>query len=146
MKNVVKPDQVIINILSGLLILLWVYVALSKLSDFHAFQWQMRNQVFSRELATLISYVLPGIEMVVAALLFFESSRMAGFLVSAFMLFVFSGYILLIVLHVFPRVPCSCGGVLKSMGWNVHLWFNLAYLLFASWGWWLCRKRKEVLA
>jgi hypothetical protein len=46
----------------------------------------------------------------------------------------FSGYIVLVLTGVFGRVPCSCGGVIGSLGWWEHLVFNVVFLGIGIWG------------
>ncbi|WP_421943334.1 MauE/DoxX family redox-associated membrane protein [Pedobacter sp.] len=111
-----------------LLILLWIYAALQKLSDFEEFRRSMYNQVFPSWFVFALLFMLPASELVAAGLLFFERTRQSGILLSAGLLSAFTVYIALILLHYFPRVPCSCGGVLSILGWREHLAFNLAFL------------------
>jgi putative oxidoreductase len=112
----------------ALLILLFVYAAVSKLLDFKDFNWQMHNQNVPPEVAAVLVYLVPGSELLAAALLLLERTKAAGLLLSAFLLTVFSGYIALVLLGFWSSVPCSCGGVLKGMGWGQHLAFNLFFL------------------
>jgi hypothetical protein len=35
----------------------------------------------------------------------------------------------LVKLLVFGRIPCSCGGLISSLSWTQHLFFNLFFLL-----------------
>lgn len=46
---------------------------------------------------------------------------------------VFSGYVFYI-LNFDPNIPCSCGGILDSMGWTEHLIFNVAFLVLSVLG------------
>ncbi|MEO7215553.1 MauE/DoxX family redox-associated membrane protein [Mucilaginibacter sp.] len=115
----------------ALLILLFVYAALSKLLDFPAFNWQMHNQNVPPEAASVLVYLVPGLELLAAVLLLFSRTQVAGLLLSAFLLLVFSGYILLVLGGFWDSVPCSCGGVLRGMGWGQHLAFNLFFLFLS---------------
>ncbi|WP_407637169.1 MauE/DoxX family redox-associated membrane protein [Daejeonella oryzae] len=54
---------------------------------------------------------------------------MLGLNFSLFLLIQFTIYIILIMLNVFGRIPCSCGGILEEMSWGQHLVFNLFFLL-----------------
>ncbi|MGC1244316.1 MAG: MauE/DoxX family redox-associated membrane protein [Chryseosolibacter sp.] len=45
-------------------------------------------------------------------------------------MFAFTGYIAFI-LTFSPYVPCSCGGILSSMGWTEHLIFNVVFTALA---------------
>ncbi len=43
----------------------------------------------------------------------------------------FTVYIGLVLTGLFGRVPCSCGGVLSSLGWEAHFLFNVCILALA---------------
>ncbi len=131
MKNI---KQYFIEITVFLLVLLWVYTASSKLIDFHRFKAQMHNQTIPKTLADILIYTLPTIEIGTALLLLVQKTRLAGLYLSATLLLLFTGYIGLILMNYFGRVPCSCGGVLQIMNWPTHFIFNLFYLLLTIYG------------
>lgn len=128
-----KPIR-IIDVISFLLILLFVYTAASKLLDFGQFKAQMYNQTLPHEVASGLIWTLPGIEIIAAILLLFEQTRLAGLYLSNVLMILFTGYIALVLLGYFGRVPCSCGGVIKSLGWKNHLLINLFFLLLSILG------------
>jgi hypothetical protein len=118
-----------LEIIIFLLVLLFVYTASSKLLDFEQFKGQMQNQALPRWTAILLIWTLPGIEILTSLLLLYQPTRILGFYIAFALLSLFTLYILLILLNYFGRVPCSCGGVIKSLGWKMHLVFNLFFLL-----------------
>lgn len=132
-----KTHSVFLYTCTSLLILLWAYAAVSKLSDFTQFRNQMLQQVFSSGTAEVLVYILPAIELLVAALLCFSQTRLFGLAASAMLLLTFSIYIALILSNVFGKIPCSCGGILSQLGWGQHLIFNLFFLALALIGWFL---------
>ena len=111
----------------ALLILLFVYAAASKLINFGDFKGQLYNQAFPHWLADVLAYVLPSTELLAAVLMIYPRSEMTGLVLSLDLLLLFSGYIALVLLHFWDRVPCSCGGILSHMGWGTHLVFNLFF-------------------
>ena len=119
----------ILNVISALLVLLFVYTAVSKLLDFEEFKMQMYNQTLPHDVATALIWTLPGIEILTALLLLFERTKSFGFYLSGLLMLLFTGYVALVVLNYFGRVPCSCGGVIKALGWKMHLVFNFFFLL-----------------
>jgi putative oxidoreductase len=131
MKNI---KAYFIDITVFLLVLLWFYTASSKLIDFHRFRAQMHNQTIPKTLADILIYTLPTIEIGTALLLLFKKTRLAGLYLSATLMLLFTGYIGLILMNYFGRVPCSCGGVLQIMNWPTHFIFNLFYLLLTICG------------
>jgi putative oxidoreductase len=134
-----------INIVSFLLILLWVYAAASKLMDFNLFEIQMHRQLLPEFLKDSLVFILPPVEIGTALLLLFEKTIYTGLIISGSLLFVFTIYILLAITHLLGKVPCSCGGILTSMGWGTHLVFNLVYLLLTSIGIIVYRERRAGL-
>ncbi|SFH19429.1 MauE/DoxX family redox-associated membrane protein [Pedobacter insulae] len=122
-----------------ILVFLWIYTALSKLSDLTEFKKQLDNQTFGNSTATFLFWFIPISELTAAALLLFRKTRYAGLMLSTLLMFLFTGYIALVLLGFYERTPCSCGGVLKEMSWQMHLWFNIFFLLLSGLGIFLAR-------
>ncbi|WP_353959040.1 MauE/DoxX family redox-associated membrane protein [Mucilaginibacter myungsuensis] len=130
--------------ISALLILLFVYTAVSKLLDMQAFREQMYNQEFPAWLADLLITTLPALEIVTAVLILFQRTRLTGLMISFLLMVLFTTYILLVIAGYYDRTPCSCGGVLRSMGWTTHLLFNLFFTLISFLGIrWSIRERRS---
>ncbi|MGF7079046.1 MauE/DoxX family redox-associated membrane protein [Mucilaginibacter sp. UYCu711] len=111
-----------------LLILLWVYAAVSKLSNFTHFKEQMHLQVLYPFLQTVSIYLLPPAELLISLLLCFERTVNKGLFFSLIFLLLFTGYVALATFHFFTNVPCSCGGILEHISWRSHLFLNLFFL------------------
>jgi uncharacterized membrane protein YphA (DoxX/SURF4 family) len=116
------------------LILLWTYTGLEKLLDFKSNSKAFHNQVFPSEIAEILAYAIPIIELVLAILLIFKIIRWWAFMGSLLLLSVFSTYIGLIWIEAFPRVPCSCAGIIAQLGWGQHLILNLVLIAMSGWG------------
>jgi hypothetical protein len=69
---------------------------------------------------------------------------MVGFYLSALLLIIFTGYIALVLLNYFGRVPCSCGGVIRTLGWGLHLIFNVFFLLLSFLGIYLINRERRI--
>lgn len=104
-------------------IILFVYAAVSKLTDFENFQVQIAQSPLLSAFATPIAYGVVLGELATALMLCFEKSRILGLYLFLGFMTAFTVYIFLI-LNYSPFVPCSCGGVLEKMGWWEHLRFN----------------------
>lgn len=115
-----------------MLILLWATTAASKLGNLNGFQSDLDRQVFTKTFNGILLYAVPIAELVAAALLTFEKTRFIGLAVSLFLISAFTAYIILILLGFFNKVPCSCGGVLKFLGWKAHLYFNLFFMVLSG--------------
>lgn len=113
----------VVEIISSLLVLLFVYAAVSKLLDYQTFRVQLSKSPFITQFADVTAWALPAGELLVAAALTFKRTRLLGLYASLFLMTMFTAYIWT-MLHYSYYVPCSCGGVLSKMGWEAHLWFN----------------------
>ncbi|MEB2787186.1 MauE/DoxX family redox-associated membrane protein [Algoriphagus persicinus] len=116
------------RIFSILLILLWTYTGLDKLVRWKASRNAFHNQTFPAELAEVLTYAVPILELLLASLLLFSVTRWWGYLGSILLLTVFTTYVGLIWVGAFPRVPCNCAGILESLGWAEHFWLNLGFI------------------
>ncbi|MEO7049650.1 MAG: MauE/DoxX family redox-associated membrane protein [Ferruginibacter sp.] len=117
------------DIIASLLILLFVYAAMSKLMMYDTFRSQVKESPFIVWFSS-IAWTVPVVELIVAALLFYKPTQIIGFYASAFLLLVFTIYIAC-MLGFAPHLPCSCGGVLKQLSWKQHLVFNGFFILIA---------------
>lgn len=125
--------QTIKNLPAILLILLYVYAAMSKWLAPEDFRGQLYNQPFAHAFAGLLFFALPATELVAAWLLASERFYKTGLYLSFGMLVSFTGYIVLIKLHFYSRVPCSCGGVISHLSWTGHLIFNVCFIALNAW-------------
>ncbi|MGH2564242.1 MAG: MauE/DoxX family redox-associated membrane protein [Ginsengibacter sp.] len=137
-----KYRNVIIEIICGLLALLFAYAALSKLLDYKAFHAQIIHSPVTRLLSSTI-WILPFAEIIIALLLTFSGTRKYGLYTSLVLLSVFTSYIIYMLVFA-KHLPCSCGGVLKQLSWRQHIWFNAFFLLVAATG--IVLERKQNLS
>jgi putative oxidoreductase len=94
----------------------------------------MRNQIFPVAVANILTWVIPTIEIVLTFFLLFPNLRKIALWTSLFLLSAFTLYIGVVMTGVFGRIPCSCGGILKSMSYGTHLIFNLFFVSLALLG------------
>lgn len=92
----------------------------------------MHNQVFTPLVADVIIWVLPAVEICIAFLLTFRRTMTIGLYASFILMAAFTVYVFLVLVHFFPRVPCSCGGFIRQLGWTAHLIFNLFFLALCA--------------
>ncbi|MHA7129247.1 MauE/DoxX family redox-associated membrane protein [Algoriphagus namhaensis] len=107
------------------LILTWTYTGLEKIIRFEASRKAFHNQTFPPELAELLSYSVPPLEIMLALLLAYPATRWWGYLGSLLLFTVFITYVGLIWVGAFPRIPCNCAGIIESLGWGEHFFLNL---------------------
>lgn len=112
----------------SLLILLYLYTGLTQVLAFKFFYGNIFNQPIFQWSKPVLVYLIPGAQLLLAAGLFFEKTRKPALWLSLGLLTMFTIYIILILLNLLARVPCSCGGVISSFTWSQHLVFNLFFL------------------
>lgn len=126
--NANRPNYNKVHFISAAFILLWVYTAGSKLTSFENYRLEMQHQVFSPIVSEILIYIIPITELLTAGLLLFQKTNKIGMILSALLMTAFTIYIVLIISGYFPKVPCTCGGVISAMGWKAHFVFNLIFL------------------
>lgn len=123
-----RYQKITIEISRMFLLLLWSYAVLSKLLDPFQTRSQLHNQVFSSVIADVLFYLLPILESLAIILLLIKVTRIWGFLGSFLLMTAFTGYIILVKIYYFGRIPCSCGGLISGFNWTQHLLFNILFL------------------
>ena len=134
--------KIVIEILSSLLILLFVYTSVSKWLAFKTFVGEMNNQPFPNWMTPALVWTLPTVEIIISGLLMFERTQLIGFRAALILMLLFTVYTFLVLINVFGRTPCSCGGVIENLTWGQHLVFNLFFVGVALAGI-LLKNRKE---
>lgn len=132
----------IVEIISSLLILLFLYTAVSKLIDFTRFTGEMNNQPLPNWMTPFLTWMIPVLEILAAGLLMVAKTRVKGLYLSLALMSLFTIYTGLVLFHFFDRVPCSCGGIVKELSWSEHLVLNLFFTGLSLVGIHLCRKNK----
>lgn len=129
----ILKNGITLEIISALLILLFLYTGISKLYDVPNFERVLRGSPLIRNYATWVAWGIPILEVVTCFLLFFQKSRTYGLYLSLGLMTAFTLYIAYMLIFT-PKLPCSCGGVISLMTWKQHLIFNIAYTLIAALG------------
>jgi len=122
-----------IEVICSLLILLFVYAAISKLSDYDRFTVQLSKSPFVTSFSNFAAWSIPTVEMGIALLLVIKRTRLIGLYASFFLMSLFTAY-LMIMLNFSYYIPCSCGGVLENLSWNQHVIFNSFFMIISAAG------------
>lgn len=120
--------QTIVDIISLLLIILFVYAASSKLIDYQKFQVQLGQSPLLTEYASVVAWAIPVFEVIISSFLAINTLRIVGLFASFTLMTIFTAYIIVITQFA-EYVPCSCGGVLQKLGWTEHLIFNICFVI-----------------
>lgn len=135
----------LIEIISSLFILLFVYTGISKLSEQNNFRAVLSRSPLIGPEANFFSWFLPITELLTALLLFLPFTRKWGLMITLVLMCIFTGYIAYMIIST-SHLPCSCGGVLKQMTWTQHLEFNVLFTALAAFGIWVYQKNKLFIA
>lgn len=114
---------------------LFVYAAVSKLLDFETFETQLGQSPLLSAYAKPVAIGVPLLELLISLLLVFKRSRRIALYGFFAMMVMFTTYIV-IILNFTDFVPCSCGGVLETLGWTEHLIFNGVFVLLSGYLLW----------
>jgi hypothetical protein len=123
--------ELIADVLVALIFMMLLYASFSKYFDFSAFQRAMHNQPFPSWFSDALVIFLPPMEIIAAVLIAFDKTRIIGLKATITIMTAFTLYIVAILLHLFPMVPCTCGGIIRLMSWPQHLLFNLFFIAIA---------------
>lgn len=133
------------TVIAYLFIFLFVYTAFSKWMDFARFRWVLEDSPLLAPVAFFVAIALPAVELVIALLLLLPATRKAGLFCSVVIMAIFTGYIGY-MLATSSSLPCSCGGVLRSLSWSQHFVVNLFLFLLALWAYRTTRKSVSFIA
>jgi len=137
--------RIIIEIISALLAILFLYAALSKILEYNAFILVIKKIPFLTHFATIAALLIPVTEITIAILLLFiPGAKLPGLYASSALIGLFTLYLIGMIIFL-PDLPCNCGGVIKSLTWKQHIFFNLFFLLLSLSGIILYRKGKRIL-
>ncbi|WP_298738787.1 MauE/DoxX family redox-associated membrane protein [uncultured Chitinophaga sp.] len=120
-----------IEAITAVLLLLWIYTGLSKLIHYDKFSFEIGRSPFLQHMPQAAVALIPVSELLIAALLIFKRSRLAGLYASLFLLTLFTGYVYM-MLHYAYDLPCSCGGIIELLSWEQHLLVNFVLTLLAA--------------
>lgn len=123
----------VLEIIVSLLVMLFLYTSVSKLLALEESREQMSKSPFITSYASILAILVPLSEIVISALLLIRRTRLIGLYASFFVMLMFTIYVYM-MLHYSSYLPCSCGGVLASMSWDQHFWFNVLFVLIALTG------------
>ena len=123
-----KTKKILLEIISALFTILFLYAATSKLLTHDWFIAQIGSTEMLRPYAKILAWLVPLIEILGAITVWVPPLRLAGLLMCTSLMLIFTVYIFS-VLNFSAHVPCACGGVLQKMSWTTHLYFNIAFLI-----------------
>ncbi|HYG19841.1 MAG TPA: MauE/DoxX family redox-associated membrane protein, partial [Ohtaekwangia sp.] len=122
--------RTLLEIISFLIVLLFIYAAINKLKDYEKFVIQIGQSPLLIGLGPYIAWLVLGFELIIPVMLASGRLRLIGFYAAFTLMVMFTAYIVAI-LNFSSHIPCSCGGVLEKLGWQEHLVFNIAFVILS---------------
>lgn len=129
-----SKKQVTLECVCALLILLFLYASISKFLAFRTFIDEMNNQPLPNSWTPFLVWAIPLLEIAISVTLLFERTRLPSLYASLLLMVLFTIYTGVVLLHFFPYVPCSCGGVIRHLTWRQHLILNFCYIVLSLLG------------
>lgn len=142
-ENMGVKSRWLTEVISALLMTLFIYAAMAKITHYHVFVFQVGESPFKplARSARWVAWLIPGVELLVALLLPFNKTRRLALYASAALMALFTVYIAAMLLSGLP-LPCACGGIIGGLQWKGHLVFNIIFLLISITGIWLEREQE----
>jgi len=125
-----KTREIIVDITVYLFIILFMYTAASKILTVKSFASTLAKSPLIGSYNMIVAYAIPIVEIIISIVLIFPFIRKAGLYASFLFMTVFTAYLAYMVLSG-NKLPCHCGGVISSMTWQQHIWFNLGFVALA---------------
>ncbi|WP_126248122.1 MauE/DoxX family redox-associated membrane protein [Chitinophaga rhizosphaerae] len=135
-KSKLDWKAILIEFFASVLILVYIYTAITKLIDFRSFSIQLSQNPIFRSNSLLFAYGGPSIELLVAFAIVFKRTRSFGFIASALLMAFFTWYVAYMMMTL-PHLPCSCGGVVGWLNWPQHLILNITLTIFSVAGYFM---------
>jgi putative oxidoreductase len=114
-----------------LLIFLFTYTGISKIIDHNNFYTSIMLSPVIHAQASIIVWLVPAVELLIVALLLSGKYTQTGLVFSLLLMIVFTAYITYMVFFI-KDLPCSCGGVIKELSWNNHIFFNCVFIFLIT--------------
>jgi uncharacterized membrane protein YphA (DoxX/SURF4 family) len=134
--------KLVAETIAFLFILLFMYAAIAKLMDYEKFRAQLGQSPLLTAFAPWVAWGVPGIEIVISAMLAIPRFRLVAFYAAFGLMVMFTAYIV-VILQFSDYIPCSCGGVLQDLSWTQHLVFNIVFVLLGLAGIFLYSKKED---
>jgi uncharacterized membrane protein YphA (DoxX/SURF4 family) len=132
----------IIETITILNIILFLYTGISKLMDYSVFKEQLAESPILAWAAKPVALLLPWLEFAIVLMLIIPRWRLKGLYASFILMTLFTIYIIALF-SISTEMPCSCGGIMEELSWQQHIAFNIGFVLLNAWCIYLLKKEKD---
>jgi hypothetical protein len=124
-----KLKKTILEFMIGVIVAVFAYIGTIKLAKFEEFRLAIRAQPLESWLKSFLIIAVPIALFLCIVLMAIPKLRRIGLYSTLGLLFIFSGYISLILMKYYGVIPCSCAGISHEWSWTKQLYFNLALIV-----------------
>jgi hypothetical protein len=111
---------------------MFAYAGIFKIADTQLFASQMKESpLIPQSIISSLSIGLPVFELILAFILTFDKYNSVSLTLSFITMLFFSLYLIMLV-SLYEKVPCACGGILGKLGYTEHIIFNLFFLTISG--------------
>jgi len=135
-----KRKEIMMEVIIYLFITLFMYTAASKILTIDKFTSTLGKSPLIGSYNVIVGWAVPVVEILISLLLVVPAFRKWGLYASFGLMTFFTLYLAYMVLSG-NELPCNCGGVISTMTWQQHIWFNLGFVLLAIAGLILHKKK-----
>jgi len=125
-----KLRELIIMLINIILASLFAYTAYEKIMDHERFRDGISRVQIIGSYSLFISWAVPIVEVLIALLITIPAMSRIGLWSFFGLMIIFSVYILIALIWA-SKLPCHCGGVIETLTWTEHLWFNTGFILLS---------------
>jgi len=123
----------IADLAAYLVLALLIYTAASKFFTIDSFASTLARSPLIGSLNKVAAWSIPISEVIISLLLIVTRTRKWGLYAALILLIIFTIYLSYMVLSG-SKLPCHCGGVVSTLSWRQHIWFNIVFILLAYTG------------
>jgi uncharacterized membrane protein YphA (DoxX/SURF4 family) len=129
----VSTKEHIMDAVVYLFIILFMYTAASKFFTISSFASTLAKSPLIGNMNYVVAWGIPIIEVIISILLILPSFRRVGLYAALILMVAFTIYLAYMILSD-SKLPCHCGGVISTMSWQQHIWFNMGFIVLAITG------------
>jgi len=125
-----KTKEFFVLLINIILASLFAYTAYEKIMDHERFMNGIARVELIGKFAFFISWTVPIVELLIVVLILIPETAKIGLWCFLGVMIIFTMYILIALIWA-SKLPCHCGGVIETLTWTEHLWFNIGFILLS---------------
>jgi uncharacterized membrane protein YphA (DoxX/SURF4 family) len=136
--------NILIEMVSYLFILLFLYTGVMKLIDHRDFYFAIDKSHILYRFAAILAWLIPMLELAIVICLVIPTLKRIGLYASFILMSLFTIYVTYNAFFTTrAERPCTCGGIIEQMNWNQHFVFNVFFTGLALCAVLFSRKRDQ---